>query len=152
MFTLDEHRTALAKSALAQLCAAALCAIFGAVYERFSHEVYSYYMIYAFAIPLIPGALAQLALALHAKALPGRVSLWLWNAGIATLSVGCLLRGALDIYGTTNRLLCVYPIVGGVLLAAGLLLYRLFSRKPQASGVSALPDRALDGALRTPYN
>ena len=34
-----------------------LFALFGAVYELFSHEVYSYYMIYAFGIPLILGVL-----------------------------------------------------------------------------------------------
>ena len=33
----------------AYLLSTVICALFGAVYELFSHEVYSYYMIYAFA-------------------------------------------------------------------------------------------------------
>ena len=32
-------------------------ALFGAIYEIFSHEVYSYFMLYAFAIPLAMGLL-----------------------------------------------------------------------------------------------
>ena len=40
----------------AYLLSTVICALFGAVYELFSHEVYSYYMIYAFAFPLLLGA------------------------------------------------------------------------------------------------
>ena len=32
-----------------------LCALFGAVYERFSHGVWSCFMVYAFAFPLLLG-------------------------------------------------------------------------------------------------
>ena len=41
----------------AYLLAAVCCAAFGAIYECFSHGVYSYYMTYAFMIPLLAGAL-----------------------------------------------------------------------------------------------
>ena len=119
MFTSDKRSVFLTRAALGHLAAAALCALFGAVYERFSHGVYSYYMIYAFALPMMLGALPLLLLALRGRAFPGRTVLWLWNAGIAALTIGCLFRGALDIYGTTHRLTIVYPIVGGGLLAAG---------------------------------
>lgn len=129
MFTSDEHTVSLLKTALAHLCAAVFCAFFGAVYEHFSHEVYSYWMLYAFALPLALGALPLLAIALHGRTLPGRVSLWLWNAGIAALTVGCIFRGVLEIYGTTNRLWAAYPIVGGALLALGLVSYLLFGWK-----------------------
>ena len=133
MFTSDEHTVSLLKTALAHLCAAVFCAFFGAVYEHFSHEVYSYWMLYAFALPMVLGALPLLAIALHGRTLPGRVSLWLWNAGIAVLTVGCIFRGVLEIYGTTNRLWAVYPIVGGVLLATGLASYLLLGRKRRAA-------------------
>ena len=126
MFTSDDRTVSLFKTALAHLCAAVLCAFFGAVYERFSHEVYSYWVIYAFALPLSLGALPLLSLALYGRKLPGRVSLWLWNAGIAALTVGCVFRGVLEIYGTTNRLWAAYPIVGGALLTLGLVSYLLF--------------------------
>ena len=129
MFTSDERTVSLLKTALAHLCAAVFCVFFGAVYERFSHEVYSYWMIYAFALPLTLGTLPMLSLALWGRMLPGQVSLWLWNAGIAALTVGCIFRGVLDIYGTTNRLWAAYPIVGGALLALGLVSYLLFGWK-----------------------
>ena len=45
------------------LAAGIVCAVFGLIYEIFSHEVYSFYMIYAFLIPLVPGALQNLVIA-----------------------------------------------------------------------------------------
>ena len=42
------------------LAAGILSAVFGLIYEIFSHEVYSFYMIYAFLILLVPGALLNL--------------------------------------------------------------------------------------------
>ena len=56
------------KMAFVHALAAVFLAFFGAVYETFSHEVYSYYMIYAFAIPLVLGTLPLLALALREPA------------------------------------------------------------------------------------
>ena len=95
-------------------------ALFGAVYELFSHEVYSYFMIYACAVPLMLGVMPY-ALLLISRKVPGRAALNLWNSGIAALSVGCVFRGVLEIYGTTNSLGAVYPIVGSLLLTAGLI-------------------------------
>ncbi len=106
-------------------------ALFGAVYEIFSHEVYSYYMIYAFAIPLVLGVLPYSLLLIFRK-YPGRAALNLWNSGIAALSVGCSFRGALDIYGTTNVLSTVYPVTGIALLAAGLFS-RIVGSKQRAN-------------------
>ena len=40
------------RTAFVYLLVSLFCALFGAVYEVFSHEVYSFYMIYAFAFPL----------------------------------------------------------------------------------------------------
>ena len=60
MFTSDrkkavEYAYKLFNYACICLTAAVLCALFGAVYEVFSHGVFSFYMIYAFAIPLCLG-------------------------------------------------------------------------------------------------
>ena len=71
-------------------------ALFGAVYELFSHEVYSYFMIYAFAVPLMLGVMPY-ALLLISRKVPGRAALIPWNSGIAALSVGCVFRGVLEI-------------------------------------------------------
>ena len=107
------------------LIAALFTALFGAVYERFSHEVYSYYMIYAFAIPLALGALPYAILGLTALRLPSIATIRLWNYGTATLTVGCIFKGVLDIYGTTNRLIFAYPIAAVILLLSGALSYTI---------------------------
>ena len=125
------------RHARGNLCAAAFCALFGAVYEHFSHEVYSYFMIYAFGVPLVCGALPMLMLGLGRRRQPGRFALNAYNSGLATLTVGSLFKGVLDIYGTTNRLLYVYVIAGAVLTAAGLLGYLLGGKRsprPDSAG------------------
>ena len=99
------------------------CALFGAVYELFSHEVYSYSMIYAFAIPLAGGALPFLAVAMgHIGRFPGRISRSLYHAAIMTFTIGSIMKGVLEIYGTTNALLPVYWIAGGLLIAGAVIL------------------------------
>ena len=54
-------RTAV-KTALVYLLLSLFCVLFGAVYELFSHGVYSFSMIYAFVFPLAGGALPFLLL------------------------------------------------------------------------------------------
>ena len=99
------------------------CALFGAVYELFSHEVYSYSMIYAFAIPLAGGALPFLAVAMgHIGRFPGRISRSLYHAAITTFTIGSIMKGVLEIYGTTSALLPVYWIAGGLLIAGAVAL------------------------------
>lgn len=102
------------------------CLLFGAVYERFSHEVYSGFMLYAFAIPLIGGTLLCFLLDQYSKNwMPGRLIRNLYNSGIATLTVGCVFQGVLDIYGTTNKLIMVYWVVGFCFIAGPVLGYWL---------------------------
>lgn len=96
-------------------------ALFGAVYEKFSHEVYSCYMIYAFAIPLVLGVFPALCLLRLKKRAPEGVAADIWHFGVITLAVGSVFKGALDIYGTTNRLVIIYPAAGIILIGAGLL-------------------------------
>lgn len=111
------------KTAFVYLLVSLFCILFGAVYELFSHEVYSFYMIYAFAFPLAGGTLPFLMIALsQTKKYPGAVAGNLYHSGIATLTVGSILRGVLDIYGTTNCLLGFYWIVGGALTIAGIIV------------------------------
>lgn len=120
---MDDKTKSVIKTAFVYLIITLFCAVIGAVYEKFSHEVYSYYMIYAFVIPLTLGAIPLFALGLFGKKTPCRFSLNAWNSGVAALTVGSIFKGALDIYGTTNRLLIVYPIVAGALLLAGIIAF-----------------------------
>ena len=107
--------TQLKKHLLYNIVGAAFLALFGAVYEVFSHQVYSYFMLYAFAIPLALGALPYAVLLLKEK-YPSKLFLNLWNTAIAALCVGSVFAGVLAIYGTTNSLVIVYPIAGGLLM------------------------------------
>ena len=114
------------------LGAAAGFAFFGAVYECFSHEVYSYRMIYAFAFPLLLGAFPY-ALCLWKSFNAGQCAMQLWDAAVFTWAAGSVFQGVLEIYGTTNRLILVYPIAGCILAAAAVirLLHEQKLRKHQ---------------------
>lgn len=128
--------SALQRLILTDLAATVVCALVGAVYERFSHGVYSYYMLYAFAFPLLLGVLPLYLLeALHTP-LPRRLCWGLYHGGIAALTVGSLVSGALEIYGTSSPLTSVYWIVGEVLTLLGGLLFfrRLFRAKRGQEG------------------
>lgn len=103
------------------LIASMLLAAGGAVYELFSHGVYSYYMIYAFMIPLALGALTHLADSRGYFTKGGRTAEMILLAAVATLSIGSVMKGVLEIYGTTNTLLSAYPVAGVILLAAALI-------------------------------
>ncbi len=132
MFTSDrkkavEYAYKLFNYACICLTAAVFCALFGAVYEVFSHGVFSFYMIYAFAIPLCLGIYEEDRYWENSclYLFPGRTALNAWFSGIAALTAGCLFQGVLEIYGTTNRLIVVYPVAGVLLLAAGLAAFVL---------------------------
>ncbi len=100
------------------------CALFGAVYESYSHEVYSYYMIYAFVFPLIGGTFMFSVLSfVKPVKYPNAVSRSLYHSGIAALTVGSLVRGVLDIYGTTNILAEVYWYVGFTLVGTSIIIF-----------------------------
>lgn len=100
------------------------CALLGAIYELFSHEVYSYYMIYAFAIPLILGMLPYLFVSMSNKKIyPSYIVRNLHHSGVATLTVGSIIKGVLDIYGTTNSLCIYYLFIGALLLIISLVLF-----------------------------
>lgn len=103
--------------------------LFGAVYEYFSHDVYSWFMLYAFVFPLVGGALPFLGMAFYRIPIPGRISSNLYHSGIATLTSGSVFEGVLEIYGTSNRLVLVYWVLGTFFLLLGLIFYGAGNRK-----------------------
>ncbi len=127
------------KNILANLIAAVFLAFVGAVYEHFSHGVYSYYMIYGFGFPLVMGALSYMVLLMKGKH-PDRVFLNLWNSAIAALSLGSVFAGVLVIFGTTNSLTVVYQIAGAVLALAAIV--SLFIPKHGAAAKTTCYDTA----------
>ena len=109
----------------AYLLASAFCVVFGAVYEIFSHGVYTPYMYLAFLIPFLGGALPFFIIRLSKAPRPAWISVCLHAFGIAVLTVGCIMQGALVIYGTTNRLMSIYLIAGLISTALGIFSYGL---------------------------
>ncbi len=116
------EKNKMLRIAFGHLLAVIFLAVFGAIYEKFSHEVYSYYMIYAFFIPLVMGVLPFMSIAVFDIRIPGINSVRLWNYGVATLAVGAVFKGVLDICGTTNRLIVVYPIVAAIFIISAIVI------------------------------
>lgn len=111
------------KRAVRYALAAAVCAVFGLIYEHFSFGVWSDFMGFAFLIPLLLGALP----ALFVRRELSPVTAQLYGGFVLTLTLGSLVKGALDIYGTTNGKLIAYPILAGLMLLAATI-YEIQSR------------------------
>lgn len=108
--------SATERATFTYLVVTAFVAIFGGVYEAFSHGIWSGCMVYAFAFPLGLGALPFSWKALKKRPLPSRWCLRFHHASVATLTVGSIMEGVHRIYGATNRLTLLYWIVGIALL------------------------------------
>lgn len=108
--------SATERTSLVYLLATALTALFGGVYEIFSHGVWSPWMVYAFAFPLLLGALPFSILALQRRPHPQPWVCRLHHAATATLTVGSIMEGVMEIYGTTNQLTVIYWIAGAALI------------------------------------
>lgn len=100
--------------------------IIGAVYELFSHQVYSPFMYLMFMIPLLLGVLPNLAVRILDKSfIASKDARATYKLGILTLIFGSFLKGVLDIYGTSSVYPILYLPVAGLLLivALGLEIY-----------------------------
>ena len=95
--------------------------IFGIIYEMFSHGVVSYYMIFAFLIPLINFLINTIFINSTIKV--NKLSKNLFSMSICTFTFLSIIKGVLDIYGTTNNLIFVYLIVGLILLVTSIILF-----------------------------
>ena len=130
------------RTGMIYLAASLVIAAAAAVYGLFGHGVYSYWMTYAFMIPLLLGAAPHLLAAQNTcqecQQEPSLLSssstpltrrprrMQLPNdaqaAVIAALTTGSLLKGALDIYGTSNRLLIAYPVIAALTVIAAVII------------------------------
>ena len=102
------------------LAATVFCALFGAVYECFSHEVYSYFMIYAFAFPLMLGVVPFFLIRRAGWPFPYRAAA-LIHAGAAALPGGSTVQGMAGSDGARVRLTAIYWRSGVAVSAAGWL-------------------------------
>ena len=131
--TYDELEQRL-KKAKRYLIASILLALAGAAYESVSHGVYSNYMIYAFMIPLVLGCLPYLTKVSVILSAGGKVADMLLAATVIILSIGSVMQGVLEIYGTTNRLIAFYPALGILLLATTLTICAINMTLKKAAG------------------
>ena len=111
------------KTAYIYLLISIAVACFGLIYEEYSHGVYSRYMIYAFIFPLFFGAFPFFTAALFPIKYPGTYVRMFYHPAIATFTVGFILKGALNIYGISNKLIYVYWIAGICLILVSMFLY-----------------------------
>lgn len=110
--------------ALLYLAFTVLSLLFAIVYEHFSHGVYSPYMIFMFAFPLLGGVVPFSIIAKKDGAgFPDALSYNLYNAGIETLTLGSCMKGVFDIYGSSSIYLPIYWIAGISLAVIGILIY-----------------------------
>lgn len=106
------------------LYAAAFSLLLGVVYTCFSHGVLSGFMLLAFVFPLVGGtAVFGVLSRLGERAYPPRWAERLYRWGIAALTLGSHVRGALDIYGTENAMTAWYWWIGGLLVEIGAAIY-----------------------------
>ena len=152
MFTSDNENTKDIRTALIYLIISIFLAAAGAVYEHFSFGVYSYFMIYAFAIPLAGGTLPFMLRYLHRakeyenngrkhiRPAKHHLPAELYHAAIASLTVGSIVQGILAICGRPNSLTVVYLIAAAVLLAASAVVK--FTVRTEISELPAAAERS----------
>lgn len=87
-----------------------ICFVASAVYEYFSHGVLSIFMI----IPGFVVFICGYVIFPFISDVLTRLSFNLFNSTIATLVIGCYVKGVLDIYGTGNDLVNIYFLVAGL--------------------------------------
>lgn len=105
------------------LLIAGFCFLLNAVYTSFSYGESSAYMAGMFQIPLAGGAFPALLMMIGGwESCISRSAFNAWNSGLAALTVGCAVRGVINISGRSTQYDAVYGIAGAVLLAIAVAL------------------------------
>lgn len=112
-----------ARAARRYLVASLACVAFAVIYAQFSHGVYSPFMSFMFAVPLIGGAC--LALALYAaKVRPApRQTRQAWAISLAALTIGSCLVGIFQIAGTASPYVYAYPVIAAAFAVVAIVLW-----------------------------
>lgn len=118
------------KTVIAYACTAAGTFIFNYVYTIFGHGVRSNYMTYMFLYPLISGVFYLFLWLVFPKLnlFTGyRLFYNLFNSGIALLTTGSMLKGIMEIAGTSSVYLKFYFAVGYLFLGAGFIVMMILA-------------------------
>ena len=134
--TSDKKNPDLEKWRKGYLYLSVVCLIFSMIYECFSHNVFSPFMVFAVAFPLLGGSLvAELLGKLPADKFPDGLAGEFYHWGIITLMVGSIIRGVMDIYGTESPLVVYYAVAGiGLVVVAVCMWILSFFKKNEETG------------------
>lgn len=124
MYTLDINF--FKKQSIIYFIISILTFIISIIYELFSHNIISAYMMCSCLIPLIFGALISLLIYKKVlKKIPNRISVNFYNASIATITVFLFVSGILEIAGRANKLISIYIIITILLLLISFLTRKI---------------------------
>ena len=125
MFTLASNKRDLFKKMMVYLGITAFIALFGCIYEQFSHNVHTFYMWFAWIWVLGFGFVPYLLLyLLPIQKVPGLIPECIYNFGVAMLTFRSIYKGVIIIYNTTgDTMILVYTILSICSLFLGITLY-----------------------------
>ncbi len=128
------------KAAAIYAAVSAFCVAFGAVYTHFAYGNSSPFLTWMFMLPMLLGAIPCALMYVRGVRLPVRAVRNFWNSGVALLTVGCLVRGVINISGRYTEYDTIYWALGAAfLLAAAVCL--LVRKARGASGRGGDPIR-----------
>lgn len=106
------------------------CIVFFSIYNRYSHGVHSPFMTYFFAVPLIFGCLPNcIAVILERKIRTWHIASDIYCAGIAAVTVSCVLRGIFEIAGTSSVYQALLMWFGIAMSVVGAVAHGIFMIK-----------------------
>ena len=122
----SEHRS-ISKILNSYLIAFAFCSVFAIVYELFAKGIISFWMLGMPLFPFVLGVIPALILEKTGRSFSDW-ALQIWNCGVITLTVGSLLNGIFDIFGTYFDMFGLFMISGSILLVIGAAVH-FYKRK-----------------------
>lgn len=128
MFISEKNKKELLKKLILYIGITAFIALFGIIYEQFSHNVNSLHMWFAWAWVLGFGVVPYLILyLLPIKYVPGLITESVYNFGVAMLTTRSIFIGVIEIYGTTHeKMILVYSILSIIFIVVGVVMYITF--------------------------
>ena len=109
------------KKFLPYLIVSVICLIASLIYEHFSHGVVSIYMLHAWVVPFAAGVIRVI---FHRF-----LNFTIYRSGWITLLCYSYMRGVIEIYGTTNKLLPYFLYAGIVLLLLSVTIVEKKKKK-----------------------
>ena len=96
---------------------------FSAIYEYFSHGVYSIFMMCLAMWPLILGVLPSWLAGIDGTCEPTPLFRTLLASGVLTLTLGSAVAGVMQIYGSTSAFTPVYWVAGALIMLAATVVF-----------------------------